>query len=223
MLLQRWNPALADGPNRTLTPPLDLAGLVGPEGWQRLPAAVRRRFGHRAQAPVVYEGRMDLHCSALGRVFAALGRGIGGPLTRERAAGVPTRVRVKPDGRGGVVWERQFIGLGGRAGRPPRVVRSTKCRAGDGGLVERTDGGLAMRLAVFEQAGALVFESRGYFLDLFGWALPLPTWCTPGTCRVEHQDRGGGRFRFVMTMRHRWWGETFRQCGVFVDPQGDGA
>jgi hypothetical protein len=236
MFLERWAPALTRLPAGSTADQaparLDLAGLVGSDGWRRLPAAVRRRFGAAGHARVVYEGRMDLQCSVLGRWFAWAGRLLGGPLTAERAGAVPTRVRVQDDGRGGVVWERQFIGLGGvphragsadRGAQAARVVRSTKCRARDGGLVERTDGGLAMRLAVFEQAGSLVFESRRYFLDLGGWALPLPAWCTPGVCRVEHQDLGAGRFRFLMTMRHAWWGETFRQCGEFVDPAGDRA
>lgn len=194
---------------------LDLQALVGEAGWQRLPRAVRRRFaaGHAA---VVYEGRMDLACSALGRVFAALSRLVGGPLTGLRADGVPTRVRVLPDGAGGVVWQRHFM----RTGAADRVVQSTK-QLRDGGLVERTLGGLAMRLAVFEDRGALVFESRRYFFDLFGHALPVPAWLAPGTCRVEHRDAGAGRFRFTLTMDHPWWGRTFHQSGVFVDPVVD--
>lgn len=197
---------------------VDLQALMGDAAWQRLPRAVRRRFaaGH---APVVYEGRMDLACSGLGRLFAALSRLVGGPLTGLRADGVPTRVRVRPDGerdRGGMVWERHFI----RAGAADRVVQSTKLMR-EGGLVERTVGGLAMRLAVFEERGALVFESRSYFFDLFGHALPVPAWLTPGTCRVEHRDAGAGRFRFTLTMDHPWWGRTFHQSGVFIDPVVD--
>jgi len=195
--------------------PLDLAALVGAAGWQRLPGAVRRRFaaGH---APVVYEGRMDLACSGVGRLFAALSAVFGGPLTGLRADAVPTRVRVLPDGRGGVIWQRHFL----RRGAADRVVQSTK-QLRDGGLVERTVGGLAMRLAVFEARGALVFESRRYFFDLFGHALPLPAWLSPGTCRVEHRDAGAGRFRFTLTMDHPWWGRTFHQTGVFLDPVVD--
>lgn len=193
---------------------LDLAALLGEAAWARLPPAVRRRFaaGH---PPVVYEGRMNLHCSALGRVLAVLLRPLGGPLTAARAQGVPTRVRVQGDGRGGMVWQRQFAAAPGcRAA----VVQSTKLLGRDGGLVERTAGGLAMRLVVFEEGGALVFESRRYFLDVFGLALPLPAWCCPGTCRVEHHDEGPGRFRFELRMHHPWWGETFRQWGRFIDP-----
>ncbi|HSW06714.1 DUF4166 domain-containing protein [Aquabacterium sp.] len=196
--------------------PLDLAALVGSEGWSRLPAAVRRRFavGH---AETVYEGRMDLACSAVGRAYAVVARLFGGPLSTARVDALPTRVRVRADARGGVIWERQFAG---RAGAPGRIVRSTKLQGADGGLIERTVGGLAMHLEVFEERGALVFRSRSYFFDLFGWQLPVPAWLAPGTCRAEHQDLGPGRFRFTLAMDHPWWGRTFQQSGVFIDPDG---
>ncbi len=204
------NPAAQVAPVR----PLDLAALVGAEGWGRLPAAVRRRFA-LAHATVVYEGRMDLQCSRIGRVFAALSCLFGGPLSTARAEGVATRVRVSHDACGGVVWARQFSRCSGSAAR---VVRSTKQCGPDGGLEEHTAGGLAMRLAVFEQAGALVFESRGYFMAIGRWRLPVPAWLTPGTCRVEHRNLGAGRFVFALTMTHPHWGETFRQTGIFQDP-----
>lgn len=192
-------------------PTLDIAALVGPSGWSRLPAAVRRRFaaGHpNAQ----YAGDMALHCSPIGRVFAWLSRAVGSPLAGLNAEGLATQVRVLGDGAGGVVWERHF---GGR-----HLVRSTKALGPDGRLVERTDGGLGMDLDVFESGGSLVFESRRFFL-LVGprrWRLPVPALFTPGTCRVTHTDLGAGRFRFTLAMTHPLWGRTFHQTGVFSDP-----
>jgi hypothetical protein len=196
---------------------LDLASLVGPAGWRRLPAAVQRRFaaGH---ADTSYRGALDLHCSALGRCFAAVSAAVGGPLTTLRSRDVAAEVRVHADERGGVVWERR---LHATAGAEVRMVRSTKELGHDGGLVERTDGGLAMALDVFEHDGVLVFESRRYFLALGHLRLPIPNWLTPGTCRVEHRDLGGGRFRFTLSMVHPWWGRTFHQTGVFADPKED--
>src|SRR6201996_5189710 len=119
---------------------LDLATLVGTAGWARLPAAVRRRFGvdHGAAA---YVGRMELRCSPVGRVFATLSRLFGSPLSGVTAAAVSTSVRVFDDGRGGMVWERSFHTAG--AGTP-HLVRSIKKLGEDGGLLERTDGGLGM-------------------------------------------------------------------------------
>jgi hypothetical protein len=190
---------------------LNLPRLVGPAAWSRLPPAVQRRFapGH---TDAVYQGHMDLHCSAMGRCFAWFARPLGSPLTSARAANVSTTVTVATGADGGVVWERCFEQGVGR-------VRSTKELDAEGGLQERTDGGLTMSLAVFEEGGALVFESRRYFLVWGRWRLPVAAWMSPGVCRVEHHDLGQGRFRFTLSMNHPWLGETFSQTGIFVDPR----
>lgn len=195
------------------TAPLDLPALLGPSAWRRLPEAVQRRFspGH---AEAVYAGSIDLQCSRIGRVFAALSRLLGSPLTPACRTGVAATVRVHHDGRGGVVWERRF----GPGGPDTAIVRSTKELGPDGGLFERTDGGLGMALSVFEHQGSLVFESRRYELALGGRRIRVPALLTPGTCRVTHTDLGEGRFRFTMEMTHPLWGRTFHQTGVFADP-----
>jgi Domain of unknown function (DUF4166) len=190
------------------TPALDLRAIVGAASWARLPAAVQRRFatGH---AGAVYVGHMSLHCSALGRALAWLVRPLNSPLRPERCDNLPTRVEVCSDGRGGVVWTRW---LGDKA------LRSTKSANPEGGLWERTEGGLTMALDVFEEDGALVFQSRRYEWQRAGLRLRLPTWLSPGRCRVEHRDLGQGRFRFSLEMNHPLWGCTFKQTGVFTDP-----
>ena len=193
---------------------LDLPTLVGAAGWARLPAAVRRRFGVDHGA-ATYVGRMELRCSPLGRVFALASRLFGSPLSGVTSNAVSTSVRVFDDGRGGMVWERSFHTTG--AGTP-HVVRSTKQLGADGGLLERTDGGLSMALDVFEERGALVFESRRFTLLLGRLCLPVPALVTPGTCRVTHTDLGDGLFRFDLDMTHPLWGHTFHQSGVFADP-----
>jgi hypothetical protein len=190
-------------------PPLDLSALVGATAWARLPAAVQRRFaaGH---AEAIYRGLMDLRCSRLGRVLAWLVKPLRSPLAAANVRGLPTTVRVRAVGAG-VVWERCFEdGVG--------HVVSTKELDRHGRLQERTRGGLGMALAVFEQDGALVFESQRYFLDLGPWRVAMPSLLSPGTCRVEHRDLGQGLFRFTLSMRHPLWGETFHQTGVFADP-----
>ena len=193
---------------------LDLAALVGAAGWARLPAAVRRRFGvdHGAAS---YVGRMELHCTPMGRAFAMVSRLFGSPLSGVTSTAVPTSVRVFDDGRGGMVWERSFHTAGAGA---PHVVRSTKQRGADGGVLERTDGGLSMALDVFEDGGALVFESRRFTLILGRLRVNVPALLTPGTCRVTHTDLGEGLFRFDLDMVHPLWGHTFHQSGVFADP-----
>ena len=211
--------SLTTSPAAIATPrSLDLPALVGTTAWARLPAAVRRRFGIDHGA-ATYVGRMELRCSPAGRVFAALSRLFGSPLSGVTSAAVPTSVRVFDDGRGGMVWERSFHTAGGRA---PHVVRSTKMLGAGGGLLERTDGGLSMALDVFEARGALVFESRRFTLMLGRLRLPVPALLTPGTCRVTHTDLGDGLFRFDLDMVHPLWGRTFHQSGVFADPVVEG-
>ena len=151
-------------------------------------------------------------------MFALASRLFGSPLSGVTSNAVPTSVRVFDDGRGGMVWERSFHTAGDGA---PHVVRSTKQLGADGGLLERTDGGLSMALDVFEERGALVFESRRFTLMLGRLRLPVPALLTPGTCRVTHTDLGDGLFRFELDMVHPLWGHTFHQSGVFADPVAD--
>ncbi len=195
---------------------LDLADYVGAAGWARLPAAVRRRFG-AGHPDVDYTCRMDLRCSAIGRIYASLSRAFGSPLTSLQARGLAATVRVRGNDQGGVMWERVF-GEAANGATGAAIVRSTKEPGAEGQLTERTDGGLAMALDVFEENGTLVFQSRRFFLALGPLRIPVPQWLSPGQCRVTHTDLGGGDFRFTLSMQHPLWGETFHQSGVFTDP-----
>ncbi len=111
----------------------------------------------------------------------------------------------------GVMWSRQ---LG-----PAHCVRSIKSTGPAGTVIERTEGGLGMVLDLSVEDGALVFTSRGFFLAVGSWRVPIPTFLTPGRCRVEHRAVDDIRFRFTLTMVHPLWGATFRQTGVFTDHQ----
>lgn len=204
--------AFPEIPTATGPQNLDLAAVVGDAAWNRLPTAVRRRFA-ATHEDTSFTGTLSMDCSWIGRLFARASRLVGAPLTCERCK-APARVRVYSDGRGGIVWERHLALPGGE-----KVVRSTKLVGEHGTLIERTDGGLAMDLEVFEEQGALVFRSHRYFLAAGSRRIPIPGWLTPGTCRVEHHDLGEGRFRFELSMAHPWWGVTFRQSGVFNDPK----
>ncbi len=197
-----------------IRPSLNIERVMGAPAWRRLPLPVRRRFaaGH---GDVRYQGQIDLDCSLAGRVFALLARLVGGPLTSRRAVGLRASVSVSDDQQGGVLWERHFANQDGAGAQ---VVRSTKLLGSNGKLIEQTDGGLAMELEVFEEHGALVFESKRYFYKVGAVRLAIPALVTPGVCRVEHHDLGAGRFRFTLKMTHPIWGVTFMQDGVFNDP-----
>lgn len=182
-------------------PSKNLEALVGAEGWARLPAAVAARFGACADAE--YAGEGEFHANWAGRAFAALGVLFGRPLPLGvGAARVAISVRQTPRGE---VWTRNYDFLGRE-----EVVRSVK-HAGRGDWLEERAGPLIMRLAVFEAAGALVFECVDFLLRLGPIEIALPLALTPGRIRVEHHDYGAGRFAFTLEARHPWFGATFRQ------------
>lgn len=198
---------------------VDIAALLGPDAWSRLAPAVRRRFaaGHMA-APITYAGRMQLRRSRAGWLIALLAGALGSPLPVAQADDCPTDVAVSSDGRGGIVWARSIHLPGGAV---QRVVSTKRIGSGQaaGRLLECVRGGLGMVLDVSERDGALVFESRRYFLAVGPLTLPLPHVLTPGRCIVTHADAGPSRFRFTLSMHHPLFGETFRQDGLFRDPE----
>lgn len=98
-----------------------LRGVLGDTAWQRLPQAVRARFGEPAVA-VDYVGEFEIvRASLLGSWVAHVCRLIGTPVVPRTGRNVPAVVRVGPTS-GGVAWNREY--------RWPRsaacLVRSTK-------------------------------------------------------------------------------------------------
>jgi Domain of unknown function (DUF4166) len=183
-------------------PPKNLERLVGAAGWARLPPAIAARFGG-ACADCEFAGAGRFEANWLGRTFAALGFLFGRPLPiRAGAARVFIRVAPTPAGE---EWTRIYCFANG-----DEIVRSVK-HAGAGAWLEERAGPLIMRLAVFEENGALVFECIDFLLRLGFVELPLPLVLTPGRIRVEHHDYGAGRSAFTLEARHPWFGLTFRQ------------
>jgi hypothetical protein len=219
---------------------LDIAGLLHPADWARLPESLRRRFaaGH---GPARHSGTMSFERSAAGAAFAFLAQWFGAPLPMLRATDAPVTVDVRTVA-GGISWSRRF--------GPSSVVQSVKSAGPAGTVIERVNGGLGMVLDVSVEDAALacdrpdrarsgrespgqtypeslrpgasqgeatlVFTSRSFFLTIGRWRMPIPGWLTPGRCRVEHRAIDATRFRFTLTMTHALWGTTFRQAGVFT-------
>jgi hypothetical protein len=189
--------------------------VLGSGAWQRLPAAVRARFAEN-NPDVTYGGAFEVvQASWLGRFFARLGALVGTPVVPRTGRNVEARVEVRRTSDG-VEWRRTYRWDTG----VEDVVTSTKL-VRDGELIERLPARLNMPLAVREENGVLVFESRGYFFDLrfgplgLGLRLPLPAFFSPGRTRVEHVDLGNGWFRFTLIVTHPWFGEMFFQTGRF--------
>jgi len=203
---------------RTLTQERVAAGarhglrrVLGTDAWQRLPEAVRERFGETTVA-VTYAGGFEVvQASFLGRVFAWLGVLFGMPVVPRTGNDVAARVQVVPNAQG-VEWTRIYEWSDGAA----HLVRSTKVVTSDGALIEKLPARLCMPLDVYEAGRVLHFVSRGYYFDLgFGFRLRLPALFSPGITHVEHIDLDHGWFRFTMTVTHPLFGELFFQTGRF--------
>ena len=197
--------------------PLSYPALLG-DAWWELPPATRARFERH---DALYAGTMRLRATAAGRWVARLCRLVGSPLPPPHERPLATTVRVEPDrATGGSRWTRSYA-------FPTKLlcVASVKALDRDGSLVERLGFGLRMRLTLGVRAGALCFDSAGYYVECPGiawrgrryaaWRLSLPRWFLPGRTCVAHHDLGDGRFRFTMTIRHWLLGELFRHDGVF--------
>ena len=193
-----------------------LRGILGDRAWERLPEAVRARFGEPAVA-TDYVGEFEVvRASRLGRCLALFCVLLGTPVVPRTGVHVPAVVHVGPRAEG-VAWTREYKWPDGA----PCVVRSTKVIGPNGTLIERLPARLCMPLRVYEDAGVLHFVSRGYYVD-FGTRrdgsaieLPLPQWLSPGTTHVEHRDESDGWFRFTMTVTHPLFGELYYQTGRF--------
>ena len=171
----------------------------------------RRVFPHED----IYRGVMEqVACSRVGWLLAQATRLIGTPLAPFSGRQVPTFVVVYPDPRGGgTIWDRVYAFPGKR----PVTVRSSKQLDRRGRMVERVGGGFGMELRVFEAGESLHFVSERYFFEILGLRLALPHLLSPGRAHVLHQDLGGGRFRFRLTVRHPLFGTSFEQEGIFRD------
>jgi Domain of unknown function (DUF4166) len=194
-----------------------LRGVLGEPAWQRLPPAVRARFGE--PVVVAYIGTFELvRASLAGSLLAHVCRLIGTPVVPRTGCNVAAVVHVGPR-QEGVAWDREY--------RWPNssgwLVRSTKVIDAIEGLVERLPARLCMPLQVYELDGVLHFVSRGYYFDFSDlssrhrWQckLRLPAWLSPGITHVQHIDQGNGWFRFTMSVVHPWFGELFYQTGRF--------
>jgi hypothetical protein len=214
---------VADAPPPFATPftpsvsDLRFRTLVGETAWLELPEAVRRRFSKclGPEETLIYPGTViATQLSRAGRVLSFLARAIGAPLPLTDGATGPALVVVTEDARlGGQTWLRIYA----RPGRFPQAVHSAKRFRGPTGLEEYVGCGIGMSLRVTVEAGALVFRSAAYFLELGRWRLPIPRALHPGRMQIEHRDEGGGSFAFTLALTHPLFGRLVHQLAIFRD------
>ncbi len=205
---------------RPVTEELDdlrFRSLLGRDGWDCLPAAVRRRFAKRlcAGKSVSYTGEVSgCRMRPAGWLLAQLCRLIGAPLPLGRDAGVAAVVIVTEDNDGGgQVWTRMYARRHGF----PQVIHSAKRFAGPTGLEEYLGCGFGIALDVAACAAGIRFTSNHYFLRVGGHRLRLPSAISPGALTIDHTDLGDGRFAFTLALRHPRLGELIHQIGHFHD------
>jgi hypothetical protein len=116
---------------------------------------------------------------------------------------------------GGQIWTRLYA----RRRSFPQVIHSSKRFAGRTGLEEYVGCGVGMALAIEVEAGALVFRSDGYFLEILGHRFFLPAWAAPGALSVTHAEIGDGRFLFTLEIVHARLGLLIRQSAAFRECQ----
>jgi len=198
-------------------PDLRFCRLLGADAWARLPEAVQVRFAKRMLPgySVSYEGEIvQCRMAPAGWLLAQLCRCIGSPLPLSCDTGVAAVATVTEDGiGGGQIWSRMYARHRGF----PQVIHSAKRFAGPTGLEEYLGGGFGIALTVCADASGIAFLSDHYFLRLGPWRVRLPDWLSPGALRIDHQDAGGGRFAFTLSLHHAVLGELIHQVGRFRD------
>jgi len=202
----------------TPTPDKRFRKLLGEDGWMRLPAAVRRRFGKRLKGgvSVAYQGKVvEMEMNWAGKAFAQAARLIGAPLPFDMSSkGQPAVVIVTEDiASDGQFWVRQY----GRAKGFPQVVHSSKRFAGPSGLEEYIGYGIGMALKVEAEDDALLFKSDHYFVQIMGRKMRLPRFLSPGALVIGHHDLGEHNFMFSLRLHNRLFGELIAQDCLFQD------
>jgi hypothetical protein len=196
---------------------LRFRALLAAAEWAELPLPIRARFSKRLAGgnTIVYVGEiLETRMSRAGWLLAQAARLLGGPLPTQSDARVPAIVTVTEDmATGGQIWTRLYARRQGF----PQVIHSSKRFSGPTGLEEYVGRGIGMALTVHVEERALIFRSRHYFLQMFGWRLQLPAWLTPGALTVTHTEIGEGKFIFTLDINHPEFGALIHQSAVFQE------
>jgi hypothetical protein len=194
---------------------LRFRALIPAGEWESLPGPIRRRFSKRVAGgrTVVFVGEVvETRISIAGHLLARAARLIGSPFPTSTDSGVPSVVSVTEDlATGGQIWTRLYARCAGF----PQVIHSSKRFCGPTGIEEHVGCGVGMTLTLHVEAGALVFRSAGYFVDLLSRRLWLPRTLTPGSLTVTHAECGGARFSFTLDVTHPRFGLLIHQRALF--------
>jgi len=203
--------------------------LFAGEDWNRLPEAVRNRFGRRVKLgeTLIYRGHVEYNrINIWGRALANVLRLIGAPLpldtNNEGAAAVVTVTEAPSKGLtyGGQIWMRQYARKDAKYPFP-QIIQSAKRFTGPTGIEEHIGGGIGMTLLPRVEGEELVFRAEDIFWDikLFGKTLRLNLlgWMGPTHLRAGHEELGNSTFAFTLKLDHKWFGKMIDQRVWFQD------
>ena len=186
------------------------------DAWQNLHPDIRRRFEKNPAPgqPLYYRGELsELSCSRLGKLLGWLTRPfINGALIPHNDANFPVDIEVYSRPGCPHIFKQRTYRLHDR--KPIRFT-SYMAESEQGEVLEYVGLGLGMKLLLDIREGNLYFTSDGYFLDLFGWRMPLPGLLTPGKTYLCHRNDNPQQFNIRIEIRHALFGTTFTQVGVF--------
>jgi hypothetical protein len=189
--------------------------ILGPE-WSRLHPDIQARFDKNPLPgkPLYYRGELtELTCSRLGMVLGYLTRPmIKGALMPYNDAHFPVDIQVYSKENCASIFKQRIYRLNGR--KPVRFT-SFMSESSKGEVLEYVGMGLGMKLVLNVREGNLHFESDGYFWQVFGVRIPLPSLLTPGKTFLCHRNNASNQFDIRIEIRHPLFGTTFTQAGVF--------
>jgi Domain of unknown function (DUF4166) len=189
--------------------------LLTADDWSQLPPIVQARFVRHLEpnkTKLFVGSVVKTELSRIGRVLAFVLRPLNIIPAHHGAVGPSTVVVTE----GADAASQTYTRLYGRANGAAQIISSTKCFTSQG-LIEKLGYGLSMQLAITVEDRALVFSSTRYQWSVFGRAITLPRWLSPGHARIEHRDLDGSRFRFSLTLTHPWFGQLVEQVADYVD------
>lgn len=203
--------------------------LFTKKDWNRLPAAVRWRFGRRVNIgdALIYRGHVEFNrVNRWGRILTNLLRIVGAPLPLDTdnagAAAIVTVTEAPAENgeHGGQVWMRQYARKDAK--HPfPQVIQSVKRFEGPTGVEEYIGGGIGMTLKACVEDRELVFLAQDIFWDVKtpkgNIRLTLPRWLGPKLLRAGHEELGNGTFAFTLRLEHKWFGKMLDQRVRFRD------
>lgn len=212
LLQNKATPSLKSAVCKTLRYPI----LVGDQ-WATLPKSIQKRFVKWTQhrKVILYQGRLlETRFSKIGRLLSALCWLIGNPLPDKSNVRGPATVIVRECRKtNGQIWTRIYP----RKKNVPQVIQSLKRFEGETGLEEMITKSIGIALTLEAKADRLNFISDHYFVKFGKSRIKIPPLLTPGRLCVSHKEAGPKRFRFSLTLTHKFWGELIFQTAIFEE------